>query len=158
MRSARDRCVGRYTLDTLQLVDKFTLKKNPPYAIDISGNELYVYEYDIALKIFNLNTKVLIRQWSTPTRTAAIKIHGGNLYYVGFGNGIIYIYNLSGGLIKQFGKGGSGNGEFSGPYGIDVDEKFIYIADSYNFRIQVFHLNNCTYSHQWESRKWRWTI
>ena len=101
MPSASERCVGRYTLDTLQLVDKFTLEKNYPNAIDIFGNELYVYEYDIGLKVFNLNTKVLIRQWNTPTQTTAIKIHGGNLYYVGYANGIIYIYNLSGGLVRK---------------------------------------------------------
>ena len=47
------------------------------------------------------------------------------------------------------------------PYGIDVDEKFIYIGDWGNCRIQVFHLNNCTYSHQWGSKgsgDWQFTF
>ena len=71
------------------------------------------------------------------------------MYCTGCSNGIIYVYNLSGDLIKQFGKKGSGNGEFSILYGIDVDDKFMYVADD---RVQVFHLENCTYSHQWGSK------
>jgi len=140
-------CVTRYTMDTLQLVDKFELTGDCS-GLDISGNELYVYDNGAyALKIFNITTKDLIRQWNTPEIVDGIKLYGGNLYCTS--SNLIYVYNLSGTLIKQFGKGGSGNGEFSTPGGIDVDDTFIYIADHSNHRVQVFYLENCTYSHQW---------
>jgi len=146
-------CVGRFTVDTLQLIDKFTLEKGCG-AVDISGNELFVCDYDlhspVALKVFDIETKVILRQWKPPTEPGAIKVHGENLYYGCYG--IIYIYNLSGGLIKQFGKKGSGNGEFYEPTGIDIDDKFIYITDYQNHRVQVFNLENCNYSHQWGSQ------
>jgi len=142
--------VGCYTLDTLQLVHEFRLE-NDSVAIDVSCNELYVSDRNVALKVFNISTRDIIRQWNPPTESCAIKLYGESLYYVGM-NGKIYVFNLSGSLINQFGKSGSGNGEFSDPRGIDIDDKFVYIADYNNCRVQVFHLQNCTYSHQWGSR------
>jgi len=143
------KCVTRYTMDTLQLVDKFELTGECS-GMDISGNELYVYDHGAnALKIFNITTKDLSRQWNTPEIVDGIKLYGGNLYCTTAY--LIYVYNLSGTLIKQFGKGGSGNGEFAQAVGIDVDDKFIYITDYSDPRVQVFYLENCTYSHQWGS-------
>jgi len=144
-------CVARYTVDDLKLVDKFPLSSYA-VAIDISGNELYVYDYNVALKVFNINTKDIIRQWKPLTKSFAIKIHGENLYYGG-DNGIVYVYNLSGVLIKQF-SSGSRNGEFfeCDAYGIDLDDKFIYVVDNGNFQVRVFDLENYTFSHQWGSK------
>jgi len=75
----------------------------------------------------------------------------GNLYYANAEDNQIYVYNLSGGLRKQFGKFGTGVGEFNCPSGIDINDQCTYIADCGNNRVQVFHLGNCTYSHQWGS-------
>jgi len=141
--------VGRYTLNTLQLVDKFSPLTTWTCGVDISGNELYVSDNNV-VKVLNINTKDIIRQWNLPANSYNIKLHAGNLYCV-CNNHIIYVYNLSGNLIKQFGKNGTGNGEFNYPFGIDIDDKYIYIADYSNHRIQVFSLEHCTYSHQWGS-------
>jgi len=138
-------CISRYTIDTLKFIDKFTLT-NYVAALDISGNELFVYDWN-SLKVLNINTKEVIRSWSTVTETYAIKIYDENLYFVG-SDGTIYVYDLFGKLIQQFGKSGYGNGEFSNPCGIDIDEGFIYIADCGNSRIQRFHLKNYTYDLQ----------
>jgi len=147
--------VARYTVDTLQLVDQFITGRRPR-AIDISSNELYVCEGNGPVKVFDIRTKEIIRQWrpsesSAINRTIAIKIHGGNLYYASYSWNQICVFNLSGGLIKDFGTRGSNPGQFRDPYGIDVDDQFIYVADCGNSRIQVFHLLSCTYSHQWGS-------
>jgi len=147
-------CVARYTMDTLQLVDKF--KTTAPNAIEISGNELYVSENNGSVKVFNILPKLpnvqILRQWKPTGYTFAIKVNNGNFYYANALDNQIYVYNLSGKLIKQFGKSGSGNGELNGPYGIDIDDQSVYVADYYNSRVQVFHLLNYTYSHQWGSQ------
>jgi len=138
--------ISRYTLDSLELVDKFSVSYYG--GMDISDNELYVSDRNV-LKVFNINTNTIIRQWNTPGGSNAIKLHNENLYYTTYN--IIYIYTLTGTLIKQFGRKGNNNGEFMGPSGIDLDHKFIYITDCYNHRVQVFHLEKCNYSHQWGS-------
>jgi len=142
------KCIARYTLDNLQLVDKF-MTKDSPCGLDISDNELYVYDWDTTLKVFNISSKAIVRQWKTPKRSHGIKIFNGNLFYVCDLEGSIYVYNLSGNLQKKFGYHGSLPGEFKRPYGIDIADNFIYIVDQNNHRIQVFHLENYTYSRHW---------
>jgi len=139
--------VARYTLDTLQLVDKIDTPK--PSAIEISGHELYIHEEDGPIRVFNIFTKEILRQWNPTGYSRAIKLHGENLYYANSYDHQIYVYNLSGDLVKQFGKSGTKPGEFRCPYGMDIDDQFIFIADYSNNRVQVFHLSSCTYSHQW---------
>jgi len=143
------RCVSRYTLDTLKLVDQFKFVSYAS-AIDILGNELYVYEWNVSLKVIDINTTDIIRQWIPMKTGNAMKIYDGNLYYLA--SEVLCIYNLEGKFIKQFGKKGVGNGEFDIAHGIDIDSKFIYIADLNNARIQVLHLGTFTYSHQWGKR------
>jgi len=51
-------------------------------------------------------------------------------------------FNPSGGLIRQWGKQGSGAGEFDSPEGIAVDKDGnVYVADTENNRIQKFDPN-----------------
>ena len=51
----------------------------------------------------------------------------------------VVILNEEGELINSFGTGGSEDGQFNDPYGVDVDEEGrIIVADTYNYRIQVF--------------------
>jgi len=142
------RFVARYTVDTLQLVDKFVTKTNPD-GIDISGNELYVYSSKGPISVFNILTKQIIRQWKPPGQSYIIKLNGGHLYYANQEDKQIYIYNLSGDLIRQFGKPGREPGEFGGVYGIEIDDQVMYILDNGHSRVQVYHLLNLTYSHQW---------
>jgi len=139
--------VLRYALNTFQHIDTFNLK-SASRGLDLFENELYVSEANNTLSIFSVSTKDLIRQWHTFQTINAIKYYKGNLYCAGH-DGIIVVYNLLGDLIQQFGKKGTGNGEFFYPHGIEVDNKFIYIADSANDRIQVHHLENFSCSHQW---------
>jgi hypothetical protein len=50
-------------------------------------------------------------------------------------------YNPLGQMISIIGEYGTAPGEFSIPYGVAVDDSgSIYVADSYNSRIQIFHL------------------
>ncbi|MFN8590492.1 MAG: SMP-30/gluconolactonase/LRE family protein [Thermomicrobiales bacterium] len=52
---------------------------------------------------------------------------------------------------KQFGSGGSGNGQFNNPFGIGISkDNEIYVADRGNNRIQVFDANG-NYQRKWGS-------
>jgi sugar lactone lactonase YvrE len=67
----------------------------------------------------------------------------GHLYITdGYGNARVLEYTLAGKLVKQWGKPGSGPGEFNLPHAIQIDEQgTIYIADRENGRIEKFDLD-----------------
>ena len=55
------------------------------------------------------------------------------------GNKRIQVFDSEGNFLSQFGKEGSGEGEFSEPVGLAIDNAGrIYVADTWNKRIQVF--------------------
>ncbi len=66
----------------------------------------------------------------------------GNLYVTDFGADSIHIFNNKNEYITSFGGFGLGNGKFSGPEGIFVDdENKIYVVDSGNNRVQQFRMS-----------------
>lgn len=57
-------------------------------------------------------------------------------------NGRVAVFNADGKPIFQFGRIGSGPGEFKSPLGLTIDSKGrIYVADSGNHRVQIFDPN-----------------
>jgi len=51
----------------------------------------------------------------------------------------VQIFDRAGQLLMAFGGSGDGPGEFSLPSGITIDDRDrIWVADSYNRRVQVF--------------------
>jgi DNA-binding beta-propeller fold protein YncE len=71
--------------------------------------------------------------------------NSGNIYVtdtgnvVGVGNSRIQKFTSTGTFIMKWGSKGSGNGQFIGPYGIDVDSTGnVYVADWGNNRVQKF--------------------
>ena len=63
------------------------------------------------------------------------------LSFVNAVNNQPFFVDAEGNYLYQFGKQGSGQGEFWMPSGIFIDHNdHIYVADSYNKRIQVFEL------------------
>jgi len=123
--------------------------------MDIFGNVLYTYDEKIGIKVFDLNSKVLLRQWKTFSVTFGIKVRpgisvrdnglrdNGMLYYVGL-DGTIYVYTLDGRLAFTH----EGLGLYQ-PHGIDIDNEYAYIADYGNNQVKVFHLLNWEESHKW---------
>ena len=60
----------------------------------------------------------------------------------GYGNARVLEYTAEGKRVKQWGKPGSGPGEFNLPHAIQVDRQgIIYVADRENGRIEKFDLN-----------------
>ena len=56
--------------------------------------------------------------------------------YVGSGDSCIYVFDQTGQLKNTIGSRGSGDGQFSSPWGISVKGDVLYVADSGNHRVQ----------------------
>ena len=56
----------------------------------------------------------------------------------------VEMFNQQGELLMNFGRAGNHEGEFWLPGGIAVSQDMIYVADSYNKRVQVFQLINAS--------------
>jgi len=68
----------------------------------------------------------------------------------GYGNARVLEYNSKGQRVKQWGRAGTGPGEFRQPHGIAVDDRgVIYVADRLNARLQRFDLDG-KYLGEWD--------
>ena len=73
----------------------------------------------------------------------------GLFYISDTGNQRVLGFNAEGKVVRQWGKGGRGKGEFREPVGIGVDRKGnVYVADMENRRVQKFNSNG-QYLLQW---------
>ncbi|HJR85289.1 MAG TPA: 6-bladed beta-propeller, partial [Nitrososphaeraceae archaeon] len=63
-----------------------------------------------------------------------------NIYVTDRNNNRIQVFTTNGTFLTQFGLEGSGPGQFNRPEGVGVDKDtgLVYVADTGNFRIQVF--------------------
>ena len=95
---------------------------------DYLTGDLMLYDKDYNLKrIFSSNGKL----------NDLNKI--GNELWLSIGDrSYIKIINLSDNKVSEFGQAGMRRAEFSNPGEIEKDEKYIYIADELNNRIQIF--------------------
>ncbi|MFN7925005.1 MAG: 6-bladed beta-propeller [Bryobacteraceae bacterium] len=67
----------------------------------------------------------------------------------GYGNARVVVYDRKGNRVRQWGKRGTGPGEFVLPHGIAIDrDSIVYVADRENGRIQRFHLDG-SYIGEW---------
>lgn len=86
------------------------------------------------------------RQFSSPSGVVA---HGDAMYVSEFFNHRIQKLTLLGDYRLTFGRHGSADGELNGPRGLcfDVVSKLLFVSDSGNNRISVFHLDG-TFAYQ----------
>ena len=95
---------------------------------------------------FNSKGK-LLRRWDLPDAKLGYEQTGmafdgrDRLYVPDTRGNRILVYDTKGKLLLQFGKRGSGNGQFNQPKGVALDgHGFLYVCDSGNKRIQKFKL------------------
>ena len=83
-----------------------------------------------------------------------IAIFGDRLYIADVGNHRVQIFNISNpaspsyaGTIGVTGSSGSDNTHFNNPSGVAVDANYIYVADRWNHRVQIFN-HSAPYGYQ----------
>ncbi|KAL5496791.1 hypothetical protein EMCRGX_G013149 [Ephydatia muelleri] len=69
-------------------------------------------------------------------RPLCVAIHDNGDIYVGSYDHCIYVFDQTGQLKNTIGSSGSGNGQFSSPYGISIKGDVLYVADYGNHRVQ----------------------
>eukprot|EP00731_Ephydatia_muelleri_P036926 Em0356g1a len=65
-----------------------------------------------------------------------VAIHDNGDIYVGSDDHCIYMFDQTGHLKNTIGSSGSGDGQFSSPYGIFIKGDVLYVADYGNHRVQ----------------------
>jgi len=128
-----------------------------PHSVDVdSSGNVYVSDKDNhRIQKFSSNG-TFITKWGTEgvgdgqfTHLHGITVDpsSGDVYATDTENFNVQKFDANGNFITKWGSEGAGDGQFSEPEGIDVDSlDNVYVADTGNFRIQVFGLTNVTTS------------
>lgn len=131
---------GKY-LQTIGGRGKFAGAMRMPSEIAVFNNQLYVTDYELGkIGIYTLNGNFIgyfaEKVFKSPLN---IKVAGDKFYVLDSLPQKIYILDPKGNILKSFGNQGGKQGELYFADGINVDKDGnIYVADSNNFRIQVF--------------------
>ncbi|TKJ30050.1 MAG: hypothetical protein CEE40_06525 [Chloroflexi bacterium B3_Chlor] len=115
-------------------------------AVDGEGN-LYVVDADNhRIQVLDRDGRYL-RQWSISRANTVDSPHiewgmSGLLFLTDPEMGQVYVYDQYGRVVTLWGEKGSLDGQFSKPVGIAFDQRIsVYVADTYNHRIQRFLLS-----------------
>ena len=123
------------------------------FDFDNIGNIYIADQGNNRIQIFNINGNYLNKFGSTGSGNGqlnspiGVKVseegclnNEGCIWISDYGNHRIQVFNKSDlSYNTKFGSNGSAEGQFKGPYSLDIDsEGFIYIADASNNRIQKF--------------------
>ena len=119
---------------------------NFPSHLSVSGDKLLVNDnMNFQIKTFSLDGRELAvfgkhgdssGQFSQPKGVAADSM--GNIYVAGATIDRIQVFSAGGDFLLAFGGEGNAPGKFLMPAGIAIQNDRIYVADSYNGRVQVF--------------------
>lgn len=123
---------------------------NGPMAIafDSSGNWYVADYYSNTVKKYNSSDN-FVTSWSV-TGPRGLDIDSNDYIYVTSGN-TVKKYNTSGSLQTSWGSSGSGDGQFSSPEGLAVDNyNNVYVVDGGNSRVQKFNSSG-TFLDKWGS-------
>ncbi|MDO8987082.1 MAG: NHL repeat-containing protein, partial [Coriobacteriia bacterium] len=96
------------------------------YIADSWGNKVVVFDPE----------GHFVREWSVPGQPRGIAVNSRQVYVLG--PGTVYVYSAAGEALRQFGTRGKRPGQIDAYQGIAVRDGRVYIADSYNHRIQAF--------------------
>jgi len=122
-----------------------------PFAVDIDEKSLKLCIAD-AINVTILNLKLeFLSSWKLPEEAPswssfrALKVDGGGLYLTIDGLFKIFLCNLQDGrILKQFGADSG-----YAPEGITVDDKYVYLCDCLNHRVQILTKENGIWDSRW---------
>ena len=91
------------------------------------------HDFDVKRDYLTLCNAQQVMKCSYPI---CVAIHDNGDIYVGSCDSCIYVFDQTGQLKNTIGNNGSGDGQFSTPYGISIKGDVLYVADSGNHRVQ----------------------
>jgi len=143
------------------------LTTSQPFGIDLDQEKsvLYVAEMD-KMSILNIETLERISSWDLPMEGdrgvlrstyhsfRGLKVDKNNLLYLTIDglNSIYQCQKSDGKKIQTWGTDGSGPCQFNKPYGITLNNIYIYICDAYNKRVQILTKEDGKFITQWGDR------
>ena len=105
------------------------------------------------LLIIDSSKNHILRQWDLPINETYwyFKVDHDRIYLTSDNQQQIYVYSLTGKEITRFGQSEASQKaeEFNYPRGVTVDEKYLYLCDYFNHRIQVLDKTNGHFIRQW---------
>ncbi|MRR12881.1 hypothetical protein EG835_10560 [bacterium] len=111
-----------------------------PAAIDVDNlSRLYVADSAANKIVVFSGDGSFLREWPVPAQARGVAVEGPEVYVLG--EGTVYVYDLSGVLLRQWGTRGRDTGQIDAYQGIVVHEGRVFVADAYNKRIQAFDTN-----------------
>ena len=77
------------------------------------------------------------------------------MYVTDWGSDRVQVFSQNGTFLKTFGRPDSGPGELAEPWGIHVDDDYVYVVESGNLRVSVFYTSGefITSFSRWGYRK-----
>lgn len=108
--------------------------------IDIKKNKsgYFILDYFTG-RVLNYNDKFeLKRVYSNLIRPSSLSFLDNNIYISQSSENNIVVIDINSGERRTFGKTGLRRGEFLHPGQIENNEKYIFVVDEYNYRIQYF--------------------
>jgi len=104
-------------------------------ALDAQDNLYIADSWANKVIVFDVEGRYL-REWKVPAQARGIAVDAGQVFVLG--PGTVYVYSDTGELLRQFGTRGKRPGQIDAYQGIVTRDGMVYIADSYNRRIQAF--------------------
>jgi DNA-binding beta-propeller fold protein YncE len=116
------------------------LRFSSPVAVAKKGKTLFVADSGLgAVVAFDTDGKLLFRIDHDLERPSGLAIRGEQLWVADSQRHCVVVFDLRGKLVSEFGRRGTGPGEFNFPthLAIDTDGR-LYVTDSMNNRVQIF--------------------
>jgi DNA-binding beta-propeller fold protein YncE len=114
------------------------LLASPVGVVVSSAGNIYVSDSKRgAVFVYNKKRKYQYTIDQAFTRPTGIDIHEGRLYVVDTALHKVYVLDLDGVFLMEFGENGTETGQFNYPVFLNVYNDNIYVTDAMNFRVQV---------------------
>lgn len=112
-----------------------------PEAVDVDpdNGDLYVADSQLSQVVVFDEAGELVRAWQVDNRVRGVKVTTTDVFVLGLGQ--VTTFDKQGVQTSSFGTRGSASGQIDAYLGIESDGERIFIADSFNRRIQAFSLD-----------------